>query len=159
MMEARTMKRARLWEISCAARDAVLWTSFTWEELRQVANRMGFALEDPATRGLPDPAPAIMAAVHRTCDERNDFSDRVEEILRESHERTVRHVGSTPPEEVIPWLGMDLDRLPVPLAGLIWAVVTDPRPPMRALQRGLLWRLSVEGLRAIAFGRVELIEV
>ena len=39
------MPRRRLWELSCPAKDAVLWTSFDRDELLRIADAVGFELE------------------------------------------------------------------------------------------------------------------
>jgi hypothetical protein len=152
------MQRRRFRDLSCAAKDAAVWTSFAWEELRDLAVRMFYPLDEPAG-STPGSAVAVMCAVHRACDEENTFSGRIEELLEEMHEETVLRVAATAPDELISWLGADLSKLPLPLAGFVWAVVSDPRESMRILEQGLLWRLHAEGLRTLAFGKVELITI
>lgn len=153
------MRRRRLWEVSCAAKDAVLWTSFTWEELKQLAERTFFPLDYPPASEGADSSVAVLSAVHRACDERNAFSERVDRILEEMHRDTALRIATTPPDEIVPWISAELGGLPVPLPGLIWTVVTDPRESLRPLEGGLIWRLHTQGLRMLAFGKVELIAV
>ena len=39
------MERRRLWEIGCGLQDAVLWTTFTPDELTRIASALEFPLE------------------------------------------------------------------------------------------------------------------
>lgn len=153
------MQRRKLWEVACSAKDAVLWTSFTWEELKQIADHSFFPLDYPPAAAGSDASVPVLSAVHRACDERNAFSERVDRMLEEAHRDAALLVATTPADEIVPWIGAELSALPVPLAGLIWAVVSDPREGLRAVESALLWRLHTEGLRRIAFGKVELVEV
>lgn len=153
------MLRRRLWEVSCSAKDAVLWTSFTWEELRQLAERSFFPLDYPPAGARADASVFVVSAVHKACDERNAYSERVDRLLEDLHGDSALVVATTPADEAADWIGAELSSLPVPLPGLIWAVVSDPRPEMRAVEGGLLWRLHTEGLRRIAFGKIELVAI
>lgn len=148
-----------LWDLSCVAKDAVLFTSFAWQELELVARETGFPLEDTLPARAPARAPAVFNAAHNACADRNPFSERLQSILEAVHEEAVLRVATTPADEILERCLGDLTALPVPLAGFVWAVLTDPRESMRPAESCLLWRLHTEGARTLAFGRVEVIEV
>ncbi|HXG63231.1 MAG TPA: hypothetical protein VNO22_17810 [Planctomycetota bacterium] len=148
-----------LWELSCAAKDAVLSTSFTWQELELLAREAGVPLEDALPGESPARAPAVLNAAHNACADRNPFSERLQDILEAVHEEAVLRVATTSTDEILERCLQELADLPVPLAGFLWAVLTDPRESMRPAESCLLWRIHTEGARALAFGRVEVIEV
>ena len=80
---------------------------------------------------------------------------------------------SCPVKDVVSWASLDgrealaaaeaagevESRDPAELAaGLARGPARDPRPSLRPLQFWFFWRLQVEGLRAFAFGKVEILE-
>jgi hypothetical protein len=153
------MNHRKLWEIRCVSRDAVLWTSFTWEELEHLARGIGYELEYPR---LPHPSAkvvAAMSAIHRAGDVQNLFSERVDELLIERHEQSLQRVATASADDVLGWCTRALEDAPYPVPGLIFAAAVDPRHSMRPVEDFLVWRLQIEGFRAVAFGKVEVIEV
>lgn len=151
------MHRKRLWQLPCPSRAAVLWTSFTWEELLAISDGLGIELE---LCRLPDPtarATAVIDAVHFVLREPGPLSDRLEDHLDQVHEATILRISAMTPEEVLGWCPVDLASIPEPLAALVWAVVSDEREEMRPVEDCLFWRLYTQGLRALAFGKVEVI--
>ena len=150
------MKRRRLWELSCPAKDAVLCTSFDRDELLRIAAATGVELDFPA--GLPpESGCSVERAVHEACHSENAFSLRLEEILDGVHEETLRDVAQWGAERVGAILSHDLTRLAPVLPGLIWAVVTQGGPGFRRVETCLLWRVQTEALRVLAFGKVEVV--
>ena len=153
------MKRRHLWELPCPARATVLWTSFTWQELRQIARGLGILLR---LQPLPDPsarATAVMGAVQHLCAQAGALTERLEDLLAAAHEDAVLQVEARDPDELMQWCPVELARSPVAIAGLIWAVASDPRPELRRIEDCLSWRLYTQGLRALAFGKVEVIAI
>ena len=152
------MERRRLWELSCPVKDVLLWTSLDWREAPSIADASGVDVELP--RGLTRDDPhAVACALHHACHDPNPFAVRLDALLEKLHEDAVARVRETDPEAIAAWLRRDLADLPVPFPGLAWAVVADPRPGMRRVETWLFWRLQIEGLRALAFGKVELVQV
>jgi hypothetical protein len=152
------MDRRRLRDLGCPVKDVVLWTSLDWREALAVAEAAGVALEFPAGLGRDD-AHAAVCALHHGVHVSAELGDRLDALLESLHEEAAAAVAARPAEEVAGWLRGDLARLPWTPAALAWAVARDPRPAMRPVEAWLVWRLQVEGLRALAFGKVEIIEV
>jgi hypothetical protein len=152
------MERRRLWRLSCPVKDALLWTSLDWREALAFAEASGAPLEYPAGLSRNHPH-AVIAALHQRCHDPNPLAVRLDALLESLHEDAVRRVEESGVEEVASWLRRDLPDFPLPLPGLIWAVARDPRPRMRSVEAWLTWRTQVEGLRALAFGKVDVIEV
>lgn len=152
------MTRRNLWQLSCPAKDAILGTSLDARELLAFADAAGANLEFPpgTSRDLPH---AAALAVHHACHEPNPFAKKLDALLERLHEEAVRIIESGPLARVLTWIRGDLADLPVPFAGLLWALARDPRDEARTLESWLLWRLQNEGFRALAFGKVELIEI
>lgn len=155
----RRLKPKALWELPCPARDAVLWTSFTWGELATLADAAGFHLEGPGPLSPAARRWALMGAIHQSCAEPNPLSRRLQEMLETVHEAATLRLATSATDEVLAWCVGDLGLAPVPLAALVWGVATDPREAMSEARKTLLWRLFLEGLASLAFGKVELIEI
>lgn len=152
------MRRRRLRELGCQAKDVVLWTSLDADEARALAEAAGVELCYPGDRSRGRPH-GVICAIHRAVHESEALAHSLDAWLEEMHADAVRAVEAREPEEVAEWLQGDLDRWPFPASGLAWALARDPRCAMRPVESWLLWRLQVEGLRALAFGKVEIIEV
>lgn len=152
------MERRRLWELSCPVKDILLWTSLDWREALSIAEASGIdiAIPEGLTRENPH---AVACALHHVCHDPNPFAIRLDALLDTLHEDSVARVRDSDPEEIAGWLRLDLADLPIPFPALAWAVVADPRPAMRRIEAWLFWRLQIEGLRALAFGKIEVVEV
>jgi hypothetical protein len=149
--------RKRLADLCCAVKDAILWTSLDWREARGLAERAGIELCYPPGLGRED-APAVACAVHHAVHGCAAFAARLDALLASLHGDALEVIGSRSPEEIASWTKGDFAALPLPAAGLLWAVAADPRPELRPVEAWLTWRIQVEGLRAWSFGRVEILE-
>lgn len=152
------MERRKLGELSCPVKDVVLWISLDWKEALAVAERAGATLEYPPGLGREHPH-AVVCALHHGIHAEEGLAGRFDALLESLHAEAVTEVAARAPEEIAAWLRRDFADLPVPAAGLAWALARDPRPELRAVESWFFWRLQVEGLRAFAFGKVEIIEV
>ncbi|MEM7166912.1 MAG: hypothetical protein AAF581_15720 [Planctomycetota bacterium] len=61
------------------------------------------------------------------------------------------------PEEVERRLQGEQDQLPVPLSALLWAVARSAGAPLARALELVIWRISVEGCRTLAFGKVKFV--
>jgi hypothetical protein len=147
------MMRRRLWELSCPVKDVLLWCGLDWREALAIAEASGAPVEERDTPHV------VAGALHHLCHAPTPFARRLEAWLESLHEDAVRAVDGAPAEEVAAWTRRELADFPHPFPALAWAIARDPRPELRRVEAQLLWRLQVEGLRALAFGKVELIEV
>ncbi|MEM7231321.1 MAG: hypothetical protein AAF517_04065 [Planctomycetota bacterium] len=149
-------ERRDLWELPCSSVDAVLWTTFTAEELHRECTRLGVSPigDERATAEVRMFAPA-----HRLCREPSMSGDHLGDRLDEIHREAITWVLHSNGAELIEYCLGDLDDLPHSLPGVIWAVARDPRADLRPIESMLVWRAQTEGLRSLTFGRVELVEV
>jgi hypothetical protein len=150
--------RRRLRDLSCPVKDVVLWTSLDWREALGVAERAGVRLQYPPGLGREHPH-AVVCALHHGVHGSEVLAERFDALLESLHEEAAAAVEAREPEDVAAWLRADLCDLPLPAAGLAWALARDPRPGMRPVEAWFFWRLQIEGLRALAFGKVEIIEI
>jgi hypothetical protein len=153
------MLRRRLWEVDCVLRDTILHSSFTRDELEALVQ----AGTDEAEEGDGD-APCersfrVTRWAHELTGDANPLSERLDETLSETHDRALALVATFAPGEVLAWIRGDLGSIPISLPAMIWAVAVDPRPCMAAIRGCLLSRLLTEGVRVLAFGKVEVIHV
>lgn len=100
-----------------------------------------------------------MGTLHRACEGPSEFARRADAQLDALHSDAALELALKPVDEILPWISTPHAARPWPLPAFLWALASDPRPAARALEAGLVWRLVVEGLRAAAFPKVELIEV
>ena len=153
------MNRIKLWDVSCSTRDAILATSFTWEELENISACLGFEMEPPKFHEDSCRGSIVLLNAHRICHSRNVFSEHLQTILDSIHSEAIEFLNGKKQFIAFQWATGDLEKLPVSLPGLMWALASDPRSEMRSVEQSLLWRSQTEGFRALAFGKVELIEV
>lgn len=145
-----------IWEMDCALRDAILWSSFTAQELEQVSKAVRFPLQ---RCDHLDSTLETMIAAHRACSVGNDFSVRVQELLDRDSEEAASWIEVTDPEDLFLAARGPLDEIPAALPQVLWAVARLGERSLGKIQQVLEWRLMTEGVRRYTFGKVELIEV
>ncbi len=145
-----------IWEISCRLRDLIIWSSYTPEELEQLARAVRTPLE---TCACIEKRVAVMIAVHRACSTENPFSRRIQRDLDARYKPALDWVAKTPVMVQFQISRGRLDDLPTDLPDLVWAVARDGREQLADTEITLSWRLMVEGARLFTFGQVEFIEV
>ncbi len=153
------MNRIKLWEVACATRDAVIATSFSWEELESISGCLGYHMDPPRYQEASDRASIVLLNAHRICHSQNAFSEHLQAILDSIHSEAILFLKGKKQFEAFQWATGDLEKMPISLPGLMWALASDPRSQMRSVEQSLLWRSQTEGFRALTFGKVELIEV
>ncbi|MEM7166915.1 MAG: hypothetical protein AAF581_15735 [Planctomycetota bacterium] len=145
-----------LWNMDCTVRDLILWSAFTCEELEQVAQSLSCTLACGC--GLPTTVGTMIAAHHATATP-NRFSLRLQERLDDRASDAFLWLLSSPPEDVAEVARGALDDMPCELPTLLWVVARDGSHVLARARQILQWRLTMEGARQLAFGKVELIAV
>ena len=128
-------------DLDCRALEWVLGTCFDAGELT------GLLRDD----GPACPAHAVLRA-HQACHERAPAAARLQSMLDAVHADTVRTV-----REMDPVRAAELARAAGVgpqwgFTGLLWALVTDPRPEVRPAAELFMQRVSTHALRALSFG-------
>lgn len=154
-MSEMSSKRA-LWEMSCCSLDVVLWMTFTAEELAAELARF-------SVRPVPNPAAtpevAIFVPAHQHCRGPSLPAEHLAERLDQIHAEAIEWVATQDPIELRSACMGALANLPVAIPGILWAVARQAGEVNRTLEAMLVWRAQTEGLRALAFGQVELVAV
>lgn len=148
--------RRPVWDASCCSLDVVLWMTFTADELASELERYAITpvSNDTATREV-----SIFVPAHQVCRGPSCAADHLTHRLDDRYAEALAWVEDAAPGNVQALCLGAVDELPFALPALLWAILRDPRPQMRAPEAMLVWRAQTEGLRALSFGKVELISV
>lgn len=151
-------RHKHLWELDCFAKDTVLSLAFEWQELLRLCRQRYETPEQiQSSDSLPDYQ--VLSVTHALCHCPTGLAQELEQVLNDRYEETIEQVRAQEPWQLEPYIRTaELTKL-TPLAGWVWAVLTDPREGLRKAQQILLHRIKLAGLRALAFGKVELVEV
>ena len=143
--------RRHLWDLDCMGRDLVLATSFDWQELEAFCRGEGI---DPAAcvcpKGLPRDYVAI-AMAHQACHEETPLACRIEGFLNQVHREEIALVSVVSPgileRESMARAPESVRNIP----GFLWAVQSDPREGMRAVEHRIVRRFWTAGMRSLVF--------
>jgi len=124
--------RRRIWEIGCIGIDAVLASSFDSDELPAIDAAFHSARVSHAVPGLILPHDLLAFGIaHRLCHGENPYSCKIEKRLDAMHAVAVQVVERMGHEHALAscYGAEEENRQDIP--GLIWAILTDPRPALR----------------------------
>jgi hypothetical protein len=157
-IENPLVHRKRLWELDCLAKDTILSLAFEWQELLRLCQHW---YETPEQMQSNDSLPDYQAlsVTHALCHCPTGLAQELERVLNDRYEETIEQVQAQELWQLEPYIRTaELTEL-TPLAGWVWAMLTDSRDELRKAQQILLHRVKLAGLRALAFGKVELVKV
>ena len=150
-------ERLRLWEIGCAGIDAVLWTSFDWDELLNLDPFFLRVREDHALRALEKETVEhlIFAEAHKMCHWQNPVSKKMQKCVSIMHEKAVDRVEKIQLSEdtcgcadISFGLEEEAD-----LPGALWALLSDPCAIRRRHGSHLVQRVSLRAMKSWLAGR------
>ena len=126
----------KLWTITCESLLQIVCSSLSPEEIVQLCRKHLITLPEARCGRV-----ALYQVVHAQCHLDSPFSRQVQCALNRQHAVTIGHLAATSPEavrhtvEVILMAGNA--ELPGDIAGIIWAVASDPRPALRPIEQTL----------------------
>ena len=84
-------ERLRVWEIGCPGVDAILWTSFEWDELLNLDAFFVRVKNKHAKRAFPNDTieHLVFAAAHEMCHWENSVSNKIQRYLEVMHSKAV----------------------------------------------------------------------
>lgn len=142
--------RRHLWELGCSPMDAVLWTSFDWEDLVNLDSSIADARRKHAEHASANPAPdhIVFAVAHRFCHEGGPVAQKIEKFLNIMHRRTVDSLAALPSAQVLDYLAQTPYEELEDLGGVLWAIFSDPREELRGYDLSFAQGLALRAVKA-----------
>jgi hypothetical protein len=141
-MQHNASTRRKLWTMTCENLFQILAASLSPEEIGRLCHKHGVALPE-----APHSQVALYQLAHKQCHRDSPFSRQVQRYLNRKHTAVVRHFAATSPElvrqEVETRLTADSPGIPADMAGVIWAVSSDPRQTIRPVAQWLVDELHL----------------
>jgi hypothetical protein len=148
--------RHHFWELDCLSKDFLLSLAFDPQEMQNL-----YAEAYPE-QGLPtDPASAeeVFIEAHRFCHCQTQLAWRVEQQLNQRYAKQIEQVAGASLGAISNFVQTtDVHHL-APLAGWLWAVLSDSRRDLLPIKRLFLHRIKACALKTLAFGKVHLLPV
>lgn len=145
---ARGHARIPIWEVDCRIIDLVLLGTFDWQELHNLLSARHPDAELPCESARVPVADLIVKRVHDLCHRDTDVSRAVAARLDRLHADAIAAVAA---QEIVAlgeqWMLGEIRPRP-DLAGLAWALFTDPRPGLAPLRPTILLRMQYAWLRS-----------
>ena len=144
-MNVECLTRKRIWEVDCWSLDAAIAASFDWRELINMLQAKGHAFD----LAKPDAVLELRAQclIHEYCHSENEVSLRLENLLNDWHDKTVRQFSGWSPSQVAEHV------LTVSLSGektygaLFWALGSDSRNGFDCIRRRFHQRFQLFSVR------------
>jgi hypothetical protein len=134
----------KLWTITCESLLQIVSSSLSPGEIDQLCRKHQITLPE-ARRGRV----ALYQVAHTQCHLDSPFSRQVQRALNRQHAVTIERLAATSPEAVRHTVEAILMAGSVELsgdiAGVIWAVASDPRPALRPIEQTLADTLHLLG--------------
>ena len=146
-LETKRGIRKRIWEVDCLSMDAAIAAAFDWQDL---ANLM-------ASIGIPDAqndSPAwiemqTQSVVHHHCHSENDLSLRIETLLNQWYSGWIQQTAQCEAQDLMTLI-LNTDFLQKKeMAGMTWALGSDPRTGLDCIRRKLHQRFQIVALRRL----------
>ena len=131
-----TLGQRKLWTITCESLLQIVFSSLPPEEIVQLCRKHLITLPEARSGRV-----ALYQVAHTQCHLDSPFSRQVQRALNCKHAVTIERLAATSPEAVRHTVEAILMagsvELPGDIAGIIWAVASDPRPALRPLEQTL----------------------
>jgi Uncharacterized protein conserved in bacteria (DUF2325) len=141
-MGQETLSRRKLWAMTCESIFQILSSSLAAEEVEKLCHK--YRLPMPAVRYGKV---ALYQAAHKQCHHDVPFSRQIQRYLNRKHAAVIRRFVAANAEQaqhaVKALLTTDSPTLPAELAGVIWAIASDPRAEMRPIEQALAEELHL----------------
>ena len=146
-MNTKCLIRKRIWEVDCLSLDATLAAAFDWKELSNLMKTHGIAIDHL----IPDHIleMQVQNAVHRECHNENSLSCAIEALFYRLYEDLVSQSESMSYCQIHAIVSNIDFANPGRLAGLFWALGSDPREELECVRRFLHQRSQVALLRKV----------
>ena len=145
-------KRRRIWEIGCAGIDAVLWTSFEWDELLNLDTFFVRVQNEHTKRALANETleQLVFAAAHKMCHFGNPVSNKIQRYLEVMHSKAMEETEQiSVPDDFsecsanVHGEGKDED-----LSGTLWSLLSDSRKRMRSYGMFYVQRVTLKAMKS-----------
>lgn len=139
--------RKRIWEVDCLSMDAALAAAFDWQDLANLAASAGI-------RNPQNDSPAWLemqaqSIIHHHCHSENDLSLRIETLLNQWYSGWIQQTAQCEPQELMSLILNAEFRQKKEMAGMAWALGSDPRTGLDCLRRKLHQRFQIVSLRRL----------
>lgn len=141
-MLGSVLGRRKLWTMTCETLFQILAASLTPEEITKLCHKHRVPLP-AAGRGTM----ALYQLAHEQCHRKTPFSRQVQQCLNHQHAGLLRRFDATPVtvlrQTVETILTLDNPALADDIAGMLWAVASDPRQEIRQVEQALVQELHL----------------
>lgn len=145
-------ERLRVWEIGCAGIDAVLWTSFEWDELLNLDPFFVRVKDKHTKRAFPNDTieHLVFAAAHEMCHWENPVSNKIQRYLEVMHSKAVKETEENNVPNHIGGCGGSAcgEGKEEDLPGTLWALLSDSRKQVRSYGKCLLQRVALKAMKS-----------
>ncbi len=137
--------RIPIWQLDCRVVDLALVGSFDWQELANLLSSQHAAM--PECRCVVPVSDRVVKAVHDLCHRDGPVARLVQARLDRLHRAMIERVAEADAHALVDLALRGTFPAGAYLPGLVWAVFTDPRPPLRRALPTLLVRLQHQVMR------------
>lgn len=143
MLEDQVQKRKSIQEMDCFVVDAVLAVSFDWRELANRLNASHKKVPRTNVGNVPEPL-AIYRMAHAVSHADFGFAQSLTQMLNLKYRAQIEEVDQMSSGSLCAFMNRMSTDKPYRLAGLIWALSSDPRPCVEKIVRYFLHRSLIQ---------------
>jgi hypothetical protein len=147
-LETKRGIRKRIWEVDCLSMDAAIAAAFDWQDLVNFMTSAGInSSQNDSPAWLEMQA---QSRVHHHCHSENALSLRIETLLNQWYSGWIQQTAQYEPQDLMTLI-LNADFLQKKeMAGMTWALGSDPRTGLDCIRRKLHQRFQVVALRRLA---------
>ena len=145
-------ERLPIWGIGCSGIDAVLWTSFEWDELLNLDAFFVRVKNGHAKRALANETleHCVFAVAHKMCHWENPVSSKIQRYLEVMHSKAMEETEEIKVSDdlskcagIICGEGKQED-----LPGTLWSLLSDSREKVRSCGYLLVQRVALKAMKS-----------